>query len=62
MPWQMPKRLPTYMRNGVWRYTKVFGRFLGRMAGPIGWGILAYDVGITLYNTQTIYNNIVNEK
>jgi len=62
IPWQMPKRLPTHMRDGVWRYTKVFGRFLGRMAGPIGWGILAYDVGITLYNTQTIYNSIVNEK
>lgn len=62
MPWEMPKRLPTHMRNGTLRYTKVFGRFLGRMAGPIGWGILAYDVGMTLYNTQTVYNGIINGK
>ena len=58
----MPKRLPTHFRNGSLRYTKVFGRFVGRMAGPIGWGILAYDVGMTLYNTQKIYNNIINGK
>ena len=62
MPWEMPKRLPTHFRNGSLRYTKVFGRFVGRMAGPIGWGILAYDVGMTLYNTQKIYNNIINGK
>lgn len=62
LPWEMPKRLPTHMRNGTWRYTKVFGRFLGRLAGPIGWGILAYDVGMTLYNTQTTYNDIINGK
>ena len=62
MPWEMPKRLPTHFRSGSLRYTKVFGRFVGRMAGPIGWGILAYDVGMTLYNTQKIYNNIINGK
>lgn len=37
------------------------GKFLGRTLGPVGWGILAYDVGKTLYNTQTIYNRITNE-
>ena len=60
MPWEMPTRLPTHFRSGTLRYTKVFGRFLGRIAGPIGWGFLAYDVGMTLHNTQTIYNNIVD--
>lgn len=62
LPQKMPMRLPTHIRGGTLRYTKVFGRFLGRMAGPIGWGILAYDVGKTLYNTQTIYNGIINGK
>ena len=56
----MPRRLPTHFKGGSMRYTKVFGRFLGRLAGPIGWGILIYDVGKTLYNTQTIYNSIVD--
>lgn len=36
------------------------GKFLGRTLGPIGWGILVYDVGMTLYNTQQIYNSITN--
>jgi hypothetical protein len=55
----MSFRLPTHFKNGSWRYTKVLGRFLGRVAGPIGWSILAYDVGKVFYNTQTIYNSIV---
>lgn len=38
------------------------GRFLGRTLGPIGWAMLAYDVGMTLYNTQVIYNRITNGK
>jgi hypothetical protein len=62
LPQEMPKRLPTpniyKLKMG---YTSVLGRFLGRMAGPIGWGILAYDVGTTLYNTQVIYNRIINQ-
>ncbi|MEJ7673300.1 MAG: hypothetical protein WKF59_11440 [Chitinophagaceae bacterium] len=58
LPNELPMRLPTHFRNGTLRYTKVLGRFLGRMAGPIGWGILAYDVGKTFYNTQKIYNKI----
>jgi hypothetical protein len=32
------------------------------MAGPIGWGVLTYDAGKTLYNTQVIYNGIINGK
>ena len=60
LPQEMSGRLPTHIRGGKVRYTKVLGRFLGRMAGPIGWGILAYDVGMTLYNTQTTYNGIIN--
>ncbi len=58
-PQKMSFRLPTHFKNGSWRYTKVLGRFLGRVAGPIGWSILAYDVGKVFYNTQTIYNSIV---
>jgi hypothetical protein len=38
------------------------GKFLGRTLGPIGWGMLAYDVGMTFYNTQQIYNSITNGK
>ena len=57
-PQKMPTRLPTHFRGGTMRFTKVLGRFLGRVAGPIGWGILAYDVSMTFYNTQVIYNKI----
>lgn len=58
LPQKMPIRLPTHIRNGSVRYTNVLGRFLGRVAGPIGWGILAYDISMTFYNTQVIYNRI----
>lgn len=61
-PQKMGTKLPTHIKNGSLRYTKVLGRFLGRIAGPIGWGILTYDVGMTLYNTHTIYNSIINGK
>lgn len=60
MPWKMPKQLPTHIRGGAVRGTRVFGRFLGRMAGPVGWGLLTYDVGMTFYRTQTTYNRIIN--
>jgi RHS repeat-associated protein len=60
MPWKMPKQLPTHIRGGTVRGTRVFGRFLGRMAGPVGWGLLTYDVGMTFYRTQTTYNRIIN--
>lgn len=61
LPGEMPMRLPTHIRNGIPRYTKVFGRFLGRMAGPVGWAILSYDVGMTFYKTQTIYNKLTSQ-
>jgi len=61
LPWEMPYKMPTHIRNGSVRYTKVLGRFLGRMAGPVGWGILSYDVGMTFYNSHKIYNRIINE-
>lgn len=60
LPQKMPMKLPTHIKNGTLRYTKVLGRFLGRIAGPVGWSILAYDIGKTLYNTQMIYNKIVS--
>ena len=28
----------------------------------LGWTILAYDIGKTLYSTQKIYNNIMDGK
>jgi hypothetical protein len=60
-PKEFKTRKFTHFRGGKKMYTKVIGRFLGRMVGPIGWGILAYDVGVTLYKTQTIYNKITAE-
>jgi RHS repeat-associated protein len=61
LPQKIP-RVPTHVRNGKVMCTKVLGRFLGRIAGPVGWAILAYDIGATLYKTQTTYNNIINGK
>lgn len=62
LPQKMPTKLPTHINpnTGKMAYTKVLGRFLGRVAGPIGWGLLAYDVGKALYDTQIIYNRITN--
>jgi RHS repeat-associated protein len=60
-PQKMPMRLPTHLnKSGKVVYTKVLGRFAGRLAGPVGWGLLAYDVGNTFYNTQKIYNSIIS--
>jgi hypothetical protein len=60
LPNKMPNRLPTHLNKaGKVVYTKVLGRFVGRVAGPIGWGLLAYDVGRIFYNTQNIYNSII---
>jgi len=41
--------------------TKVIGKFVGRAIPFIGWGILAYDLSIILYDTQLVYNHITNE-
>ena len=60
------KRLPT-LTGGPFTgkalrvaMVNTIGKFIGRTLGPIGWVILAYDVGKTFYNTQKIYNKIVN--
>ena len=49
LPQKMPFRLFTHIKDGHMKFTRVLGRFLGRWAGPIGWALLAYDVGATLY-------------
>ncbi len=41
--------------------TKTIGRFIGRAVPFVGWAVLAYDTGVTLYKTQTIYNSIVEK-
>ena len=41
--------------------TKSVGRFVGRWIPFVGWGILAYDATMIIYNTQTKYNVIVGE-
>lgn len=52
--------LPTHFgKNFTLRLTTNLGRFLGRMAGPVGWYILAYDTVKVLSETQIKYNNIV---
>ena len=59
-PQKMPWRLPTISNNLTLKFTNVLGRFMGRTIPIIGWGVLTYDVGMTLYRTQVIYNNITN--
>ncbi|MVO09177.1 type IV secretion protein Rhs [Flavobacterium sp. TP390] len=59
LPQKMPMRLPTHFNKaGKLAFTKTLGRFLGRALGPIGWAILVYDVSMTFYNTQVIYNKL----
>ncbi len=61
LPQKMPSRLPTHIntRTGKVVFTKTLGRFVGRIAGPVGWGVLGYDAFKTFSNTQRIYNSIV---
>ena len=40
--------------------TKVIGKFVGRAIPFIGWGILAYDLGVILYDTQIVFNHITD--
>ena len=42
--------------------TKVIGKFVGRMIPFVGWGILAYDISVILYDTQVVYNLIIDEE
>ncbi|MCD8440900.1 STM2901 family protein [Tenacibaculum finnmarkense] len=70
IPGNFPVRLP--MATGLPRIiggkgmrislTKVIGKFVGRTIPFIGWGILAYDLSIILYDTQLVYNHIIDEK
>ena len=63
LPQKMPMRLPTHINKaGKVAFTRVLGRFIGSALGPIGWGILVYDVGMTFYNTQVIYNKITENE
>jgi hypothetical protein len=41
--------------------TKIVGRFWARTVPVIGWGLLAYDVAKTLYDTQIEFNKIVEK-
>ena len=41
--------------------TKSIGRFIGRAVPVVGWAVLAYDVGATLYKTQVEFNRITSE-
>lgn len=43
-------------------YTKIIGRFLGRATPIVGWGIMAYDISIILYDTQIEFNKIIDEE
>ncbi|MDR4504842.1 MAG: RHS repeat-associated core domain-containing protein [Candidatus Scalindua sp.] len=38
--------------------TTAVGRFAGRTVPIVGWGVLAYDVGMTFYMTQVEFNRI----
>ncbi len=62
LPQKMPRRLPTLSKNLTIKYTKVLGRFLGRSVPILGWATLAYDLGVIIYKTETIYNKtIIND-
>lgn len=69
IPGTSPVRLPmlTGYPKIVWgqgmrvALTKVIGKFLGRAIPFVGWGILAYDLRVILYDTQLVYNHITNE-
>lgn len=58
-----PVALPTIIANtsrvGIAMTTSV-GKFVARGIPIIGWGILAYDATMILYNTQIEYNRITN--
>ena len=63
IPGKSPVRLPTLIANSSGiriAFTKSIGRFLGRAVPVVGWGILTYDVGMTLYNTQVEFDRITN--
>lgn len=56
------KKLPTLTLGGL-KGATTLGAFAGRTIPLIGWGMLAYDAGSILYNTQKIYNGVtINPK
>lgn len=58
-PIPLPTVTGTNFSNLRVMFTKNIGRFVGRSVPIIGWGVLAYDIGMTFYNTQIEYNRIV---
>jgi len=57
-----PVRLPTIVANsgrvGI-AMTKSIGKFTSRAIPFVGWGMLTYDAGMILYNTQGEFNKMV---
>ena len=66
IPGKSPIPLPTItgtnLSNLRVMFTKNIGRFLGRSIPILGWGVLAYDIGMTFYNAQVEYNRIVGNE
>ena len=69
IPGQLPFSVPTVTgyprilggRGTRVMLTRVIGRIAGRAIPIVGWGILSYDVGMTLYNTQIEFNKITGQ-
>jgi hypothetical protein len=65
LPYKSPVRLPTITGSSVSSlkvtFTKNIGRFVGRTIPIIGWVILAADVVVIMYRSQSEYNKIVDE-
>jgi hypothetical protein len=59
-------KLQNFDRRSFWYNAKDDGKYnwgeFWEEPWVIGWGMLAYDVGMTFYNTQQIYNSITNGK
>ena len=65
LPFKSPVRIPTPIANSSrigFAMTKSVGKIVGRWIPFVGWGILAYDAGKILYNTQIIYNRITQNR
>jgi len=54
------KRFPSVVGFKI-RMVNRAAPFLGRAVPILGWGVLSWDIGVSLYNTQTQYNNIINQ-
>ena len=60
LPQKMPFRLPTISNRLTLKFTNVLGRFLGRSSTYIRMGYVSLRHRNDLYNTQVIYNRIIN--